>query len=142
MSNLSLKMWNLNAENQLKNNDGHKRLLLGAQIEESFQILFFLMQFYVGKYDKNWKSKNDLKNPLRALYKKLWAYWVWKFKILRSISVAEISFKKWWSQKTSPRGANWGKLKKKIIEKKGILGSKIWKKLKVQKWPQKLSTSS
>ena len=29
--------------------------------------------FYVQKYEKNWKSKNDLKSPLRALNKELWA---------------------------------------------------------------------
>ena len=54
----------------------------------------------VQKYEKNRKSKNG------------------KCEFLRPISEAEIGLKKWWSQKTSPRGANWGKFSKKIFSKK------------------------
>ena len=54
----------------------------------------------VQKYEKNRKSKNG------------------KCEILRPISAAEIGLKKWWSQKTSTRGANWGKFSKKKLSKK------------------------
>ena len=62
----------------------------------------------VQKYEKNWKSKNDFSEPEISL--KL------KRPLLEALS--EESFKK------------------KNYRKKGILWSKIWKKLKVQKWCQ------
>ena len=61
-----------------------------------------------------------------------------KFEILRSISGAEISLKKWWSQKTSPRGLNWGKFKKKKISKKRDFRTKNMKKTKSPKMTSKV----
>ena len=47
-----------------------------------------------------------------------------------------------WSQMTSPWVTNWGTFSKNFCQKNPILDSKIWKKLKIQKWTQKSSASS
>ena len=53
--------------------DGHKWPLLESQIEESFQKIFCRKNPILRKKNqKNLKSKNNLKSPLRALNKKLW----------------------------------------------------------------------
>ena len=59
-------------------NDGHKRPLLEAQLEESFQKKKVIEKkgFYDQKYEKNWKSKNGVKTALTPLFKELWAIYV------------------------------------------------------------------
>ena len=45
------------------------------------------------KYEKNWKSKNDLKSRLRALNKELWAIYVflptWNLTIAKNTNVKQ-----------------------------------------------------
>ena len=49
-------------------------LSLRCKLRNVFKKIFVKkIWFYVQKYEKNWKSKNDLKSPLRALNKELWA---------------------------------------------------------------------
>ena len=83
------------------------------------------------KIMKNWISTAE-KSKKCNIGKKIWNF---------KVDFCGGNQLKWWSEKTSPRVENWGKLKKNIL-KKEILCSKIWKKLKVKKWTQKSSTSS
>ena len=88
MSNLSLKMWNFKADfrggNQLKIMMVTKDLSSRRKLRKVFKKIFFeKMRFYVQKYEKNWKSKNDVKTALTPLFKELWAIYVFftNFKI-------------------------------------------------------------
>ena len=54
-----------------------KDLSSRRKLRKVFKKNFFeKIRFWVQKYEKNWKSKNDLKSPLRALNKELWAIYV------------------------------------------------------------------
>ena len=107
--------------------------------KELWAIYVFFTNLKFDDYQKHQRKPAKVQKSWRIEFQPRKGSKMWK--ILRSISGAEIRLKKWWSQKTSPRGLNWGKFKKKNYRKKGILGPKIWKKLKVQKWCQNGSNS-
>ena len=97
-----------------------KNTYVNQRKSENHEELNFSLE-KVQKYEKNWKSKNDFFG-------------------------AEISLKKWWSQKTSPRGWNWGKFSKKYNRKISNFSFKNMKKTEspkmISKVPYELSIRS
>ena len=134
MSKLSLKIWNFKVDfrggNQLKKMMFTKDLFSRRKLRKVFKKKIIEKKgFYVEKYEKNWKSKNGVKTAVTPLFKELWAIYVFftnlKFDDYQKHQRKPAKVQKSWRIEFQPRK-----------------GSKIWKKLKVQKRLQKSSTSS
>ena len=81
MSKLSFKIWNFKVDfrggNQPKKIMVKKDLSSRHKLSKGFKKKFIQKSdFMLKKYEKNWKSKNDLKSRLRALTMELWAIYV------------------------------------------------------------------